>query len=114
MNPVASLHRRPARASHPASAGISSRTRSEAYFSKPSLPMREYVAELNERLQRHPMYLEGMHFPEPQPGSTPMLAAALAWEGSWDCMGVFSSVAEDVARDYDLAPAERFTMEMHT
>ena len=42
-----------------------------------------------------------MNFPDPQPGSTPMLAAALAWEGPWDCTDVFASVLEDVARDYD-------------
>lgn len=70
---------------------------------KPSLSAQEYMAELNERLRRHPMYLEGMHFPDPQPGSTPMLAAALAWEGPWECLDVFSSVIEEVARDYDLA-----------
>ena len=69
---------------------------------KPSLTMPEYMAELNARLRRHPMYLEGMRFPDPQPGSTPMLAAALAWEGPWDCLGVFSSVIEDVANDYEL------------
>jgi len=74
-----------------------------ARYSKPSLSAGEYMAELNERLQRHSMYLTGMHFPDPQPGSTPMLAAALAWEGPWDCMGVFASVIEDVAHDYDLA-----------
>jgi hypothetical protein len=69
----------------------------------PALTMPEYMAELNARLRSHPMYLEGMRFPDPQPGSTPMLAAALAWEGPWDCLGVFTSVIEDVANDYDLA-----------
>ena len=71
--------------------------------SKPTLTQRDYMAELNARLRRHPMYLEGMRFPDPAPGSTPMLAAALAWEGPWDYLGVFSSVIEDVAGDYDLA-----------
>ncbi|CAN5628620.1 hypothetical protein BH11PSE7_BH11PSE7_31700 [soil metagenome] len=69
---------------------------------KPSLTMPEYMTELNARLRSHPMFLEGMRFPDPQPGSTPMLAAALAWEGPWDCLGVFSSVIEDVASDYEL------------
>ncbi len=73
----------------------------------PSLSLEDYMAELNERLRQHPMYLEGMHFPDPQPGSTPMLAAALAWEGPWDCLGVFSSVIEEVAKDYDLAMPAR-------
>jgi hypothetical protein len=68
-----------------------------------ALTMPAYMAELNARLRNHPMYLEGMRFPDPQPGSTPMLAAALAWEGPWDCLGVFTSVIEDVANDYDLA-----------
>ena len=72
------------------------------YTGKPTLTLPEYMAELNARLRRHPMYLEGMHFPYPQPGSTPMLAAALAWEGAWDCLGVFTSVIEDVANDYDI------------
>jgi len=71
---------------------------------RPSLTVPQYMAELNARLQRHAMYLEGMRFPDPQPGSTPMLAAALAWEGPWDCLGVFTSVIEDVASDYVLAP----------
>jgi len=75
--------------------------------SNPSLPIEDYIAELNERLRHHPMYLEGMHFPHPQPGSTPMLAAALAWEGPWDRLGVFLSVIEEVARDYDLDPPVR-------
>jgi hypothetical protein len=70
---------------------------------KPSLTMPEYMAELNARLRSHSMYLEGMRFPYPQRGSTPMLAAALAWEGPWDYVGVFSSVIEDVANDYNLA-----------
>ena len=62
------------------------------------------MAVLNERLRAHPMYLEGMHFPDPQPGSTPMLAAAVAWEGPWDCLGVFSSVIDEVTAEYDLCP----------
>ena len=69
---------------------------------KPSLSLADYMAELNVRLRRHPRYLQGKRFPHPQPGSTPILAAALAWEGPWDCVDVFVSVNEDVAKDYDL------------
>jgi hypothetical protein len=74
----------------------------EGHYGKPTLSVNEYMAELNGRLRRHPMYLAGMHFPNPQPGSTPMLAAALAWEGPWDCLDVFIEVLGDVARDYDV------------
>ncbi len=112
MNPYASLRRSsPTGSRH--NSGVSAHSsalrhiedierRQGERYGKPSLSLREYLDELNDRLRRHPMYMEGMHFPHPQPGSTPMLAAALAWEGSWDCMGVFSSVIEEVARDYDL------------
>ncbi len=44
----------------------------------PSLSLEDYMAELNERLRQHP-----------------------------DCLGVFSSVIEEVARDYDLAMPAR-------
>ena len=74
---------------------------SAARYSKSALGPADYMAKLNERLRRHPRYQPGMNFPDPQPGSTPMLAAALAWEGPWDCTDVFASVLEDVARDYD-------------
>ncbi|RYX92705.1 MAG: hypothetical protein EOO28_21095 [Comamonadaceae bacterium] len=117
MDPLASLRRRPHRITSPAGAvhGRSASTqerRAQSDHGKPTLDAAEYLAELNGRLRRHPMYMEGMHFPNPQPGSTPMLAAALAWEGPWDSLGVFMSVAEDVAREYDLdgsahAPAGR-------
>ncbi len=103
MNPAASLHRSHLGTTRPPvmNRGASHRP-VHSRSGKPSLSIADYMAELNERLRRHPMYLEGMHFPDPQPGSTPMLAAALAWEGPWDCLGVFSSVIEEVANEYDL------------
>jgi hypothetical protein len=71
---------------------------------RPRVSLADFMALLNERLRAHPMFLEGMHFPDPQPGSTPMLAAAVAWEGPWDCLGVFSSVIDEVTADYELCP----------
>jgi hypothetical protein len=107
MDTLAHLHRSPYRqydsASNDARAHAQARDgHDESRYGKPTLSAGEYMSELNERLRRHPKYLAGMHFPKPQPGSTPMLAAALAWEGPWECMDVFMSVLGDVQRDYDV------------
>lgn len=82
---------------------------------KPVLSAPDYLALLNQRLQAHPMYLEGMAFPVEMEdedsaesgdvGGEGLPLVVLVHDTRWDRFGVFASVIDEVKQNYELAPA---------
>lgn len=66
----------------------------------------EYLAELNRRLQAHPLYEEGCEFTaapsEPLPGATASKAAGCSWSGPVELTAVCLEVASRMAEEHSV------------